>query len=52
MPNVLRKVSTLTRKAWIANPARYNEIRDKSLTAILESNPRMNVHVVISKKPF
>lgn len=52
MKNVLRKISTITRKAWEANPVKYNQGRDENIATILGSSPSFNVSVKISDKPF
>lgn len=50
--NVISKISTITRKIWEANPEQYNKVRNTTLRQIAESNPKMNVRVIVSEKPF
>lgn len=49
---VLKKISTITRKAWEANPVKYNEERNKNLDIIVNSKPNMNVRILVANKPF
>jgi len=49
---ILKKLSTITRREWAANPAKYKIGRDQNLDIIVNSKPRMNINVTISTKPF
>lgn len=48
----ITKVSTLYRKERENNTVRFEAQRNEFLDRIVNSKPRMNVKVVITKKPF
>jgi hypothetical protein len=50
--SILKKISTITKKAWEANPVKYNEMRNQSLETIVNSKPNMNVRILVANKPF
>ena len=49
---MLKKISTITRKAWEANPDGYAVGRGENITTIINANPAFNCRLIISPKPF
>jgi hypothetical protein len=50
--NKITKISTLVKQQMKESPVAYKRLRDKTLEQIVNSNPKMNVHVTIMNKPF
>lgn len=48
----LAKISTIVKKNRLQYPERYKDFRDECLEKIVKSDPKMNIHVTISNKPF
>jgi hypothetical protein len=49
---MLRKISTITRKSWEANPDGYAVGRAENITTIINANPAFNCTLKIAKRPF
>jgi hypothetical protein len=52
MKNKVTKISTVTRKDWEMNPSKYEQLRNSVLEYIVNSEPKFNLHITVSNKPF
>ena len=52
MKNLIKKESTLYKKARAANAPAFEKQRNEFLETIVNSKPRFNVRVTVTQKPF
>jgi len=50
--NKITKISTIYKRQRVESPEKFENERDKFLEVVVNSKPKMNVTIVISKKPF